>query len=219
MVPVLAQTSGGGSHGGSANSAGSPSGGNAMARAVGERYMPQSGNGQPSMRLAHSAEPSVASPAAEPVEQVAIASLEDMVALAENHRDIAMKVQIRTGVRLVRIEQNRLEISLAPDASPSLPGELVKKLKDWTGANWSVALSREAGAPTIAERESAKRDALVSDARQDPDVAAILSKFPGARITDVRITANEEELAGSAFSPSEDGDILPDEAEPGDNSD
>jgi DNA polymerase-3 subunit gamma/tau len=216
MVRVLVKTSGGGSQGGSAgNSAGSSSGGDAMARAVGERYMPQTGNGQPSMRLAHSAEPSVASPAAEPVEQIAIATLEDMVALAEKHRDIAMKVQIRTGVRLVRIEQNRLEISLAPDASPSLPGELVKKLKDWTGANWSVALSREEGAPTISEREAAKRDALVSDARQDPDVAAILSKFPGFQDHRCAHSGHEEELAGAALSPSEDGDILPAETEPG----
>ena len=58
--------------------------------------------GQPSMRLAHSAEPTVAAPAiAEPVEEVAVGSLEDMVGLAEkNIANIAMKVQIRTNVRL-----------------------------------------------------------------------------------------------------------------------
>jgi DNA polymerase-3 subunit gamma/tau len=178
------------------------------------------GGGQPSMRLAHSAEPSVAAPAvSEPVEEIAIGSLEDMVALAEKHRDIAMKVQIRTGVRLVRIEPGRLEINLAPDASPSLPGELIKKLGDWTGAKWSVALSREEGAPTLAERETAKREALVSDARQDPDVAAILARFPGARVTDVRIAAAEEDLAPEALSPTEDGDILPEDIEPEDSAD
>ena len=218
------QASGGASAGaGGQQSGNGPSGGGATARAVGERRMPQggtAGGGQPSMRLAHSAEPSVAAPAvSEPVEEVAIGSLEDMVALAEKHRDIAMKVQIRTGVRLVRIEPGRLEINLAPDASPSLPGELIKKLGDWTGAKWSVALSREEGAPTIAERETAKREALVSDARQDPDVAAILARFPGARVTDVRIAATEESLAGDALSPSEDGDILPDEIDPDDSSD
>jgi len=218
------QNSGGGSAEAGGQPAGNgPSGGGATARAVGERRMPQGGSGgggQPAMRLAHSAEPSVAAPAvAEPVQEVAITSLEDMVALAEKFRDIAMKVQIRTGVRLVRIEPGRLEINLAPDASPSLPGELIKKLADWTGAKWSVALSREQGEPTIVERETAKRDALVSDARQDPDVAAILARFPGARITDVRIAAAEESMAGDALSPSEDGDILPDEIEPDDGSD
>ena len=218
------QNSGGGSAEASGQASGNgPSGGGATARAVGERRMPQGGNGgggQPSMHLAHSAEPSVAAPAvSEPVEEVAIGSLEDMVALAEKHRDIAMKVQIRTGVRLVRIEPGRLEINLAPDASPSLPGELIKKLGDWTGAKWSVALSREEGAPTLAERETAKREALVSDARQDPDVAAILARFPGARVTDVRIAALEEDLAAETLSPSEDGDILPDEIDPEDASD
>ncbi|MBC7281712.1 DNA polymerase III subunit gamma/tau [Hoeflea sp.] len=197
-----------------------PSGG-ATARAVGERRMPQgSGGGQPAMRLAHSAEPTIAAPAvAEPVQEVTIGSLEDMVALAEKYRDIAMKVQIRTNVRLVRLEPGRLEISLTPDASPSLPGELIKKLSDWTGAKWSVSLSREEGAPTLSERETAKRDALVSDARQDPDVAAILARFPGARITDVRIAVTEESLAEVALSPSEEGDILPDDTEPGDEPD
>lgn len=184
--------------------------------------MPQGGGGggQPSMRLAHSAEPSVqAAVVAEPEQQVAISSLEDMVALAEQHRDIAMKVQIRTGVRLVRIVPGRLEISLAPDASPTLPGELTKKLADWTGAKWVVSLSREEGAPTISEREVAKREALVSDARQDPDIAAILSRFPGAKITDVRITVTDDVLDEAALSPSEDGDILPAEIEPDDDTD
>ncbi|WP_412050711.1 DNA polymerase III subunit gamma/tau [Hoeflea sp. Naph1] len=204
-------------------SAGNGPGGGATARAVGERHMPQGGGGgggQPSMRLAHSAEPSVqAAVVAEPEQQVAISSLEDMVALAEQHRDIAMKVQIRTGVRLVRIVPGRLEISLAPDASPTLPGELTKKLADWTGAKWVVSLSREEGAPTISEREVAKREALVSDARQDPDIAAILSRFPGAKITDVRITVTDDVLDEAALSPSEDGDILPAEIEPDDDTD
>ena len=41
---------------------------------------------------------------------------------------------------------------------------------------------------TVAEAEAERRDHLVTDARADPDVAAILAAFPGARITDVRIT-------------------------------
>ena len=221
------QNSGGASAGaGGQPSGGGSSGGGATAMAVGDRRMPQGGHGggngggQPSMRLAHSAEPSVVTPAvAEPVQEVAINSIEDMVALAEKNRDIAMKVQIRTGVRLVRLEPGRLEINLAPDASSSLPGELIKKLGDWTGAKWSVTLSREEGQPTIAEREIAKREALHSDARQDPDVAAILAQFPGSRVTDVRIAVAEESLPDDALAPSEDGDILPDDIGLDDSSD
>ncbi|MBW3097763.1 DNA polymerase III subunit gamma/tau [Pseudohoeflea coraliihabitans] len=167
----------------------------------------------PHMHLAHSAEPaqdtSPAPGAAPHAETVPIRSLDDLVALAEQHRDIAIKVQIRTMVRLVRIEPGRIEINLTEDASPTLPGELIKKLRDWTGVKWTVALSREAGAPTLAEGEAARRDALVSDARQDVDVAAILSQFPGARITDVRIFDTEENLSADLVSETDEGDILP----------
>lgn len=167
------------------------------------------------MRLAHSApmtdvmpEPAVARESE--IEAVPVRSLQDLVALAEKHRDIAIKVQIRTMVRLVRIEPGRIEINLTEEANPSLPGELIKKLKDWTGTKWTVALSREPGSPTLAEGETARRDALVSDARQDPDVAAILAEFPGARITDVRIAADVVDYVAGSVAQSGDGDILPD---------
>ena len=48
--------------------------------------------------------------------------------------------------------------------------------------------------------------------RQDPDVSAILSRFPGARITDVRIRApivEEETPSLPAAAESAEGDILP----------
>lgn len=44
----------------------------------------------------------------------------------------------------------------------------------------------------FAEAETERRDTLVTDARADPDVAAILAAFPGAKITDVRIAVPEQ---------------------------
>lgn len=138
---------------------------------------------------------------------VKIQSLEDLVALADQHRDVTTKIQIRNHVRLVNVEPGRLEISLTEQGSPTLPGELIEKLKKWTGAQWIVGLNREAGGPTLAELESEKQEALVIDAREDKDVAAILKKYPGARITDVRIAAKDDDFH---FNETEDGDISPD---------
>jgi DNA polymerase-3 subunit gamma/tau len=50
-----------------------------------------------------------------------------------------------------------------------------------------VVLSKEEGGPTLAATEAAKRESAFLDARSDPAVAAILAKFPGAKIIDVRI--------------------------------
>lgn len=87
------------------------------------------------------------------------------------------------------------------------------RLKEWTGIHWIVSLSKEEGQPTLVEAEGNARDARLVDARQDPDVVAILQQFPGAKITDVRIRAVEqdeaEEIAPPSVAESSEGDILP----------
>ena len=216
-APAPGNGAGQNGNGASGGMAGPPPPGGAKSHDPGpaSRMMAAGGgrDGGPVMHLAHSGEPALQQlgrvDQQHQPEAVPIRSIEDMMALADKHRDIQAKIQLRTMVRLVRIEPGRVEINLTDDANPTLPGELIKKLADWTGTKWTVALSREPGQPTIAETESAKREALVSDARQDPDVAAILKQFPGARITDVRILAGEEEFVPESVSESEEGDILP----------
>ena len=141
--------------------------------------------------------------------QVVLETLEDIVALADKHRDITAKIHIRKCLRLARLEPGRLEVGLTQDAPASLLGELSRKLEAWTGRRWIITHSREADQPTLAETEAARREALVSDARADPDIAAILKQFPGARITDVRVNGGgDDDLPASA--ESDEGDILPD---------
>ena len=141
-------------------------------------------------------------------------TLSEIVELAAEHRDIKMKTLIRTCLRLVRLEPGRLDVALTPEAPKSFPGDLTTAMERWTGQRWIVSLSREAGQLTIAEAETSIRESRANDARQDPDVAAILQRFPGARITDVRIAgAAEDEPAPDP--QTDEGDILPDDiAEP-----
>jgi DNA polymerase-3 subunit gamma/tau len=115
-----------------------------------------------------------------------LASLEDIAALAVVQRDLKVKHAIENQVRLVRIQEGRLEIALVEGAPAGLAGELTSKLTDWTGRRWFVAISDQKGTPTIAETAAAKKLAKVQDVRSDPLVAAVLSRFPGAEIVDVR---------------------------------
>ncbi len=156
-------------------------------------------------------------PAAEPVPQetpnppVVIGNLADLADLAGQHRAVKIKALIRKYLRPVKIEPGRLEIGLHDHAPKSLVGELDSKLKQWTGMRWIIAISRERGGKTIEEMEAEHRAELVVDASQDPDVAAILDQFPGARVRDVRIRADE--IDPPVASQSEEGDILPDDSE------
>ncbi len=137
-------------------------------------------------------------PEAEP--GLKVASLADIVLLAEQNRDLAFKIQIKRHMRPVRIEPGRVEVSFTPDAPPTLASDLAARLKKWTGRQWLVPVSKTEGGRTLAEEEASRREDALTDARNDPTVAEILSRFPGARIIDVRLAGASDatdELEGA----------------------
>jgi len=153
-------------------------------------------------------------PVEKPAPKVPVHSLQDIVDLCAKNRDPRLKALVRNFVRLVKIEPGRLDMRMTDGGPGTLPGEIGVKLKEWTGVHWIVSLSKEEGAQTLVEADASAREARLTDARSDPDVAAILAQFPGARITDVRIRAAEQEpddgdVAAPAIAESAEGDILP----------
>ncbi|MFK0166685.1 DNA polymerase III subunit gamma/tau [Rhizobium sp. NPDC090279] len=153
-------------------------------------------------------------PVEAPKPLVPINSMADIAELAGQKRDPKLKALVRAFVRPVKLEPGRLDVSLTSGAPGTLLNELAVKLKEWTGIHWIVSLSREEGQPTLVEAEANAQKQRVADARQDPDVAAILAQFPGAKIIDVRVRApetedKEEAAAPPAAAESVDGDILP----------
>ncbi len=177
------------------------------ASAVAQTRMPSGPAGAQTMRLVDAAPAPVAfvappQPVVEP-QSPPLKSLADIVALADAQRDIAFKVLVKSCIRLVRIEPGRIDVGLTADAPKMLLNDLTTKLRAWTGRNWLVSLSKEEGGQTLAEMESSKRETAFSDARSDPAVAAILARFPGAKIIDVRIPDAPEVDTDKAEMPVE----------------
>ncbi|MBX8799807.1 DNA polymerase III subunit gamma/tau [Ochrobactrum sp. MR28] len=186
--------------GGGGNGSGNGTTAYAAADAVSGQMMQRQNNGGAALRLAEPAaqqmmQPqAVVQPKTEPAPQaVRIRDLNDIVNLAGNKRDLQFKVLVKNFVRLVSIGQNRMEIALTEHAPKTLATDMAQRLLDWTGERWMVSVARDGGGQTVAEVETARREELVTDARADPDVAAILAKFPGAKIIDVRITTPDDD--------------------------
>ncbi|MCV3239859.1 DNA polymerase III subunit gamma/tau [Mesorhizobium sp. ZC-5] len=167
-----------------------PAGNGGGASAVAQTRVAASSAGGQTMRLVETqpAPEMIAQP--EPVAEapeVAIRSLADIAALADQHRDMAFKVLLKRCVRPVKIENGRIDISLTAEAPKTLITDLNANLQKWTGRRWIVSVSREEGGQTLSEMETSRRETAFSDARNDPTVAAILARFPGSKIIDVRI--------------------------------
>jgi DNA polymerase-3 subunit gamma/tau len=115
-----------------------------------------------------------------------VAQFADLVALAAEKRDLTVKTALERDVRLVRMEDGRLEIALEQGASRAIVQDLSRKLSDWTGKRWMVVVSAEAGAPTLRAQAEARQTELEIGVRGDPLVQAVLDRFPGAQIVGVR---------------------------------
>ena len=112
----------------------------------------------------------------------------------------------------MRFEPGRIEFSLAEGASRTLAQDLSRRLKEWTGQTWMVAVVNDEGGATMREQAAAAKDQRESDAAAHPSVKAVLERFPGARIVDVRDPRAIAAAEAAASMPTED-EYLPD-AEP-----
>jgi DNA polymerase III subunit gamma/tau len=134
--------------------------------------------------------PSAAAPRLQPAPQEdgapVLKGLEDIALLAQQNHAPVLKVHIENDVHLVRLEPGRLEFRPGPRAPRTLAGDLQQKLRDWTGTRWSVSVTSEGGAPTLAEQKKNAKAARIESVMQAPMVRAVLDRFPGAEIVAVR---------------------------------
>ena len=120
-----------------------------------------------------------------------ISSFPQLVALAGEKRDLLTKAALEADVRLVRIEDGRLEVALEPNASRTMINELSRKLEQWTGRRWAVIVSNETGRPTLREQNLVMKSERERAAEADPRVKDVFARFPGSRIVEVRRLAAE----------------------------
>jgi DNA polymerase-3 subunit gamma/tau len=136
-----------------------------------------------------------------------IASFPELVALAGEKRDLLTKAALEADVRLVRIEDGRLEVTLERSAARTLINDLSRKLEQWTGRRWTVIVSNEAGQPTLRSQNEVQKNQRERAAEADPRVKEVLARFPGTKVVEVRKLAPEPpESDASSEDPAETSD-------------
>ncbi|WP_027530443.1 DNA polymerase III subunit gamma/tau [Bradyrhizobium sp. WSM3983] len=140
------------------------------------------------------ARPQMAAPAPDPqaaAPQLRITSFTQLVALAGQKRDLMTKGALEGDMRLVRFEEGRLEVALEPNASKTMISELARKFELWTGRRWTIIVSNEQGQATLRSVSQAAKQEHARTAEADPRVQEVLSRFPGAKVVEVRRLAPE----------------------------
>jgi DNA polymerase-3 subunit gamma/tau len=115
-----------------------------------------------------------------------LASFEDIAALAEARRDIALKYEIERYVRPISFRPGAVEFEPAPGAPSNLAQRLSARLKEWTGQPWLVATDARGGAETLSDRQSRDRAKVRDEVLSEPFVQAVLAAFPGTEVVEIR---------------------------------
>jgi DNA polymerase-3 subunit gamma/tau len=145
-----------------------------------------SGGGGARAALAYQQAPQ-ASPRPQAVAAKRLDTFEQAVAMAAEKRDIAFKIALESQVRIVRFEDGHIEFEPTETAAPDLAQVIQRKLSEWTGRRWIVSIAKASGVSTLRERDEAERQEKRRGVAAHPHVQAILDKYPGAQIVEVRV--------------------------------
>jgi len=140
-------------------------------------------------------------------------TFEAMVELfkAEKMGQIAMALTDR--VRVVSYRPGAFEINPENNRLPAtFMMDMKQALKGWTGQDWLISLSNEAGGESLKKVQKKREDALKDEALEDPMVSALIETFPEAKIVQVRerrcddldSALDEETMMAEAKSEADD---------------
>ncbi len=137
------------------------------------------------------------------------ARFEDVVELIRTMRDVKLLVEVEGSLRLASYSPGRIEFQPTEKAPQDLAQRLGRRLQGWTGVRWAVTLVNEGGAPTVTQTREADLQALKDQAGKHPLVQAVLSTFPGAKITSITTPKAIEQLAAADALPEVEGEWDP----------
>ncbi len=113
-----------------------------------------------------------------------------LLALVEEKREGRLYLELSRNIHLVRYEPGRIEFRPTQAAARDLSAQLGQKLAQWTGKRWLISISRDQGAPTVADQKAEQEKARFDAAARDPLVQAVMREFPKAAIKRVKPIAS-----------------------------
>ena len=120
--------------------------------------------------------------------QIASSPFKDLRHIAEyceQQGALILASDIRSHVKLVRLEDCHLEIELVKHASEDLPSKIAQFLNTNTTDRWLVSISDKSSSPTLQKTDEIARQKRLSVAAEHPLAKKVLETFPGAKVTDV----------------------------------
>ena len=152
----------------------------------GAGHAPSSGGGSGGGGAAARAMSLPAQAAPAPAAAPTLQSFEDVVRLADQRRDITLKLDLERFARPISFRPGAIEFEPAPGCPANLAQRLSARLKEWTSQPWLVAAQGSGGAESLFERDQREKQEARRRIEADPFIREVLQAFPGAEIVGMR---------------------------------
>jgi DNA polymerase-3 subunit gamma/tau len=129
--------------------------------------------------------PRVEAVAAPQAATMPIADMRALVALCEEKNEPMLAADLYANTQLVKLQQGQIELVLAKGVSKDFVGSLGKKLNEWTGQRWVVAVATGGGQPSLHAQDMAQKNSRIDAAYDDKAIAPWKKHFPTMKITDL----------------------------------
>ncbi len=116
--------------------------------------------------------------------------MEDIEKFLFEHEEMDMCHHLRSDVRLVSLEPNRIALKLLDGAPKAFNNNLKDVLERITGEAWAVLASLEEGEQTLAQKHRMKQEQKISSVLEDDTVNHMLKAFTGLEIADIKLETN-----------------------------
>ncbi len=111
--------------------------------------------------------------------------LDALIALIDDRRDIALKLDVERYVRPVSFRPGAVSFEPAEGAPANLGGRLSTFLTEATGERWLVDASAKRGGETLNERRKREHEKRMAEIMRDPAMVKAMTVFPGAELLSV----------------------------------
>jgi len=140
-------------------------------------------------------------------------SFEKLVLLFSENKEAQLAVLLKDYVRPVSFKVGALEINITRQTPPDFLMRVKQCLKAWTGTDWMIAVSKEAGDATLRSKEVAREQQRKDEALAEPIVKALLASFPAAKLLAVRDSRVDEGDLGGDMPTDPDAAVGDNEAD------
>ena len=126
------------------------------------------------------------------INKLNINSLEDLIEVCNEKKEIKLKYELENNVNLVKFENLRIEISFNEKLDKNFIKDLTFKLNEWTGSRWIITLSKAIGEISLKEKLRKIKIDEIENFKKTKLYSNLKEKFPDIKLMDIKKISEED---------------------------